>query len=226
MTDYRNNTAISQSDLSLVKCLLTGEEKNIPVRAYMLGKAIHEKVLEPELFNPDNYPVLLDNKASDTFKKCTDSLLSDAFFQKLLSGNEKEKTVFWKEEITGIDCKARIDLLTPNAVIDLKTTSEYTQEKFESRFAEYGYDLQAAFYMDAVGLERAIIIGVSKRNGKVFYTYLNSSLIAEGRKKYLFLLNKILKFDLFEKIYELRQQAREREERELQLLFAGTQVQA
>ena len=221
-TAYRNHTAISQSDLLIAKCLLTGTEKNIPVKAAMIGKAIHERVLEPELFDLGNYPVLAcDKQLYATFEKCTNSLLSDERFQNLLSTGQKEETKFWQEPTTGTECKARIDILTPDLVSDLKTTSEYKQETFEASLSSYDYDLQLAFYMDSVALQNALIVGISKRNGKIFYVQIdgNSAFIKEGRRKYLFLLNKIVKSNLFERIYQEREKAREKEQHELQLLL-------
>lgn len=64
-----------------------------------------------------------------------------------------EFSVFWIDEITGIQCKARIDAHspTPNPVaIDLKTTDDARMHSFAKQFFKLDYDLQAAHYCAAM----------------------------------------------------------------------------
>lgn len=61
----------------------------------------------------------------------------------------------WRNEATGIDCKMRIDKLIrnegkPRVIVDLKTTRCAHWRKFERDFADYGYDQQAAWYVDGL----------------------------------------------------------------------------
>ena len=57
-------------------------------------------------------------------------------------------------------CRIRCDLLVLDehgqivAIVDLKTTTDASREEFRRSIANYGYDVQAAFYTDAV--KRAI----------------------------------------------------------------------
>lgn len=59
-----------------------------------------------------------------------------------------EREIYWKHA-SGVKVKAKPDLITPGAVIDLKTISELSQRKVESAIADHGYWLQAAHYTEA-----------------------------------------------------------------------------
>lgn len=69
-----------------------------------------------------------------------------------------EKSYFWTDEDTGIMCRIRCDMVAVDengkivAIIDLKTTADASMEAFRRSIDDYGYDLQAAFYVDAVAV--------------------------------------------------------------------------
>lgn len=71
-----------------------------------------------------------------------------------------EKSYFWADDDTGIVCRIRCDLIVIDesgrivAIVDLKSTADASKEEFKRSIDTYGYDVQAAFYSDAV--ERAI----------------------------------------------------------------------
>lgn len=80
--------------------------------------------------------------------------------KKLLSKCYVEMSYFWTDEDTGFQCRVRPDVLALDdqgdviAAIDVKSTSNASKEKFRKSVMDYGYDLNAAFYSDAI--ERAI----------------------------------------------------------------------
>lgn len=51
---------------------------------------------------------------------------------------------------------------------DLKSTAAETQEQFEAACLHFNYDRQRAFYMTVAGSDKDMLIGVSKKNFKVF----------------------------------------------------------
>lgn len=69
-----------------------------------------------------------------------------------------EKSYFWSDDDTGIMCRIRCDMVVIDengqivAIIDLKTTADASKAAFRRSIDDYGYDLQAAFYTDAVKL--------------------------------------------------------------------------
>ena len=78
-----------------------------------------------------------------------------------------EFSIFWIDEMTGIQCKARVDAhaASPNPVaIDLKTTDDARIHSFTAQFFKLDYDLQAAHYSAALkayyGIDFAFLFAV------------------------------------------------------------------
>ena len=119
--------------------------------------------------------------------------LGGAFHELLL---EPEK--FRTESCEGIDIALLYRLIT-----DFKTTSARSLRAFINCCQQYNYDRQMAFYADSIGVQQVCLIGVSKKAKRLFFVqkYASSAFIAEGRRKYRFLLQHIKELDLYEAIY-------------------------
>ncbi len=62
-----------------------------------------------------------------------------------------ELSLFWTDDDTGIECKARIDKYSfDGTIIDGKTARDVSPQWFSRSAYQLGYHLQAAFYIDAV----------------------------------------------------------------------------
>lgn len=61
-----------------------------------------------------------------------------------------ERVFYWVDKQTGLTCKARLDLVVENIIIDLKTTMDARKERFRHEAGKFGYHIQAAFYMEAL----------------------------------------------------------------------------
>lgn len=64
-----------------------------------------------------------------------------------------EVCVVWDDDATGLRCKCRVDKLLPSPhdiMLDLKSARSADPAAFCRAAAEYGYDIQAAFYADGV----------------------------------------------------------------------------
>lgn len=73
----------------------------------------------------------------------------------LFTQGRAEETLIWRDERTGIWCRAMVDWLRPDMLVDLKTAESADPEHFRKSAADYGYDIQAWHYPDgarAVGL--------------------------------------------------------------------------
>lgn len=72
------------------------------------------------------------------------------------AGGKPEQTIVWRDSLTGVWCRARIDWFrTPVEgrrliVTDYKTTPSADEESFGKSAADYGYFVQAAFYLEGV----------------------------------------------------------------------------
>jgi hypothetical protein len=117
--------------------------------------------------------------------------------QVLMEEGSPEVSLFWTDEETGVSCKARLDWLMADGILDVKSTEDASRYAFRKSIADYGYHMQAAFYLDgwrAVTGEEAspdsfIFEAIEKTRpyGLAFY-YADQEMIDEGRNKYKNLL--------------------------------------
>lgn len=66
-----------------------------------------------------------------------------------------ERTLIWRDSETDVWCRAMVDWLRPDALVDYKTTDSVATDHITRAVARYGYNQQAAWYLDgaaALGL--------------------------------------------------------------------------
>lgn len=199
--DYYSVKRISNSDLDLARHLIMGTPHYKPQAALRFGQALHEAVLEPHKFTPQQYP----DVDAQLLSQCIQSLKAQPCCGRLLEG-KREQEVYWTEFYSQVECKSKLDVLNRDTVIDLKTTNARCQSEFEQNALRFEYDRQLAFYADSVCASKMILVGISKKNGKVFYleTTARSSFAEMGRAKYRFILLKIKRLNLFESLWHMR----------------------
>jgi hypothetical protein len=199
--EYYQVKRISNSNLSLAKHLLMGIPCPRPGAALRFGQALHEFVLEPHQWNPDTYPGI----DLGLLNRCIRTPGQYPYCMALLEG-KREQEVYWTEFHTQVECKSKLDVLSTDTVVDLKTTSARSQGEFEQNVLRFEYDRQMAFYADSVCARRIVLIGISKRVNKIFLveTTAKSAFAECGRAKYRFILLKIQQHNLFEQIWTLR----------------------
>lgn len=66
---------------------------------------------------------------------------------KLLSRGFPERTLIWRDPVTGVMCRAKVDWLRPDGIVDLKTTESAAPDALSKAAHNYGYAIQAAFYL-------------------------------------------------------------------------------
>jgi len=89
--------------------------------------------------------------SQDDFNKsltCISALRRRPAIRKHLEGANTEVTVLG--EIEGVEFKGRIDILKPNAIVDLKTTNDVTPRLFGRTFANFHYAEKLAIYRELV----------------------------------------------------------------------------
>lgn len=160
------------------KFLYSQEHPEEPTPALIFGQAAHKLLLEPDGFdgafivNPGFDRRTKEGKAAfadfcaakgdrtelspedfETIKAMAAKAKETPFISRLLEG-EREKPLFWTDEDTGLQLKARLDVLTEIGgelvIVDYKTAGDASGEKFAKDAVNYGYDLQVAFYTEAV----------------------------------------------------------------------------
>ena len=185
---YRNAEGINASAIKKGRTSLLHmrtemlRETNKPTPAMMLGTNIHTAVLEPERFLDE--VVLWEGKArrgkvwdefvgenegkiivtpaeSEVLGSVYASVLKHPEAMEIITGCDKEVSVFWESpEIYGCG-KARMDMFTPNELWgDLKSTSKIHPREFQSHAEKMGYFHQAGW--SAEGMNR---LGLSMEIG-------------------------------------------------------------
>jgi exodeoxyribonuclease VIII len=65
-----------------------------------------------------------------------------------------ERSIFWTDTDTGIECRCRPDAILDNGyILDVKTTQDASADSFSRSIATYRYHVQAAFYSDGYEAE-------------------------------------------------------------------------
>jgi len=134
----------------------------------MAGRAAHTAILEPDRF-PLEYAVYggATRRGSDweAFKAANEgrSIIKSAEYMEALSLRDAvrghkvasrylsdglpERSITWTDEATGIKCKGRVDYLRGDGFVDLKTTANLDERRFQNTFHDLGYHMQLAFYL-------------------------------------------------------------------------------
>ena len=174
-TEYRAHPGVNQSTLwemrkspAHYRYALEHPETDTP--ALRMGKALHAAVLQPESFKKD-YTVLPDHinrrtKAGQEeylsmlaagktiltveewarIEAMAQAIRTDAAAAELLTDCRTEVPIFWDDQQTGIQCKARLDAYKPGIIVDVKSCESAATNDFLRKALHYGYDLQAAHY--------------------------------------------------------------------------------
>jgi len=113
---------------------------------------------ENNILSFDDYQHILGMQKAIREDEDTKSLLD-----KVLS---TEVSLLWKQN--DIDCKARLDAISGNRIIDLKTTQSASIHSFGTSFFKYGYELQAAHYLSGakrlrLGVSEFVFIAIEKK---------------------------------------------------------------
>jgi len=185
--EYRALPRISNSDLGDFEDLVFSRpQREKPQNAFSFGTAVHELILEPQTI--DKLPQDVDIAKVQTLAK---TFWAEPWLKWLLRFSRKEEIILWTCPVTGLPLKSKLDIiLRGRTVYDIKTTSASSIEQFEKCAIQYGYDRQAAFYMDSIKAKRFFFIALSKtKKNTVFIMEADGSLIESGRKKYRKLLS-------------------------------------
>ncbi len=102
-------------------------------------KVEHEGTL---ILTPDEEQVLL---------KMAERLAAHDVAAPLLTKDRyTEHTILWTHEVTGVQCKARLDSLRyDGTIVDLKKVGDPSEEFFQRQVVNFRYDISAAFYIQA-----------------------------------------------------------------------------
>lgn len=190
--------------------------------AMTLGSALHCLVLEPdEFWNRYAVDPGFDRRTKAGKEKMAEfeaanrgkELLTSAQYEQVQRMNgairsgkagrliarcrERETMIEWKDPITGLACKGRLDAFSPEdgLAVDIKTTTDASPAAFPRAVANYLYHGQAAFYLDGLNaagipVEQFIFIAIEKEPPCAWtISVCTGGMIEAGRALYRGLLN-------------------------------------
>lgn len=181
------------------------EEEDTP--ALLVGRLVHSLVLTPEAVAHQFYVEQRGQTPSgpppgENARRVTPAVWRDArVLAGAVSGDAtaaatlatfparyRETSIFWEEVFSNGDtlpCKARLDAVrptqgeTPGVILDLKTIRDASPRAFARAVRDYGWDLQAAWYLrawnqvtsDAEGIESFVWLAIEKSPPHVVAVY-------------------------------------------------------
>lgn len=204
MDAYFDRPEISNSDLSNLKDLLYPKaEIGDKERAYAFGTLLDNLITEPnkvDLFNLTvqycDYSFTADD--FELAKAMKMAYMKDSFCR-MINDNADFQAIEvkhnWPIEYNGfgftLDVRCKWDLLVRSWKMggDIKSTTAETQSQFEAACEHFDYFRSRAWYMDITGTDKDMLIGISKKNCKVFKIPINrgDKLYNKGKEEYQFL---------------------------------------
>ena len=107
-------------------------------------------------YGNDDPRTVLDPRQHETCVAMREAVLANKKARALLEADGvSDATGCWRDKETGQPCKLRTDRLVPGwrggaTVLDFKTTDDASKEAFTRSVIKYGYDRQAAWYLDGL----------------------------------------------------------------------------
>ena len=231
---YADTEFISNSMLGLLKKspkdldMFFQKGGSLETPAMVFGRAFHKAILEPEIFSDE--VVVYDGKTKrgkawdefseanfdkdiiteaefDCLRKMRHNLRKNKDIDELLVGN-KEVPMVWEDSLSSVRCKGKVDILHKDVIVDIKTTQDASFEGFRRSSYKYGYNRQAAFYLDGFGAKEFIFVVIEKKAPYNIGVYhCSDEFIESGREEYSRLLMDYRKYFVsdfeVEKYYEV-----------------------
>jgi hypothetical protein len=169
-----------------------------PTKAYAFGNLIDAMLTETN--RVDYYRFTLDGEAMDKAdferaERMKEAFYKDKFCRMIAEKADGQKKMSERKEMNyngfdfALNCRCKWDLWRNDWGWggDIKSTTAETQSQFEAACKHFDYDRQRAWYMDIAGAQRDVLIGISKKNFKVFKIAINreSNFYKDGKEKYL-----------------------------------------
>lgn len=198
MIDYYKRPEVSNSDLSWLKQQLWPREMPDPTEAYKFGSLIDAMITEPNRVDYFNYKLddaSYQKKDFDIAERMKKAFYSDPVASYLASVSVGQREMFKVLEMSYsgmpfvLDTRCKWDLWADVLKYggDIKSTAATSQSEFEAACEYFDYDRQRAWYMDIAESDKDLLIGISKKNFKVFKIFItrDSEFYKNGKAKYL-----------------------------------------
>jgi hypothetical protein len=145
---------------------------------------------------------IVDRDTYIKLEKMAASMVLNPFLQPLLKTAQdmREVSIFWEDSATGLECKAKLDVLTPGLIVDWKTSSNACNTRLLRKdIMAYKYYWQAAWYTLAVeklmGLRPSFVWCFVDKNGYGFELVDATLWIEAGEHEVRKTLKRLAEFD-------------------------------
>lgn len=178
---YFSRPEVSNSDLSALKRLLYGGYDHDPTAAYAFGSLIDAMITENhrvDYYNRELDGYTYSREDFELAKRMKAAFCKDEFGKFIIANcNFQAISIEHGFEIQyggftfTLDVRCKWDFLFGKAFKmggDIKSTTAETQEQFEAACEYFDYFRSRAWYMDIEGTDKDILIGISKKNCKIF----------------------------------------------------------
>ncbi|WP_231489870.1 hypothetical protein [Pedobacter sp. Leaf170] len=198
---YFGRPEVSNSDLSSLQDLLYPHaEFGDKRKAYAFGTLLDNLITEPDKVDLFNLTVQYQDYSYtqedfDLALKMKRAYMKDPFCKTINDAADFQAISIqqdWPINYMGfefkLDVRCKWDLFVPDWKMggDIKSTFAETQKQFEQACEHFGYFRSRAWYMDIGGTDKDMLIGISKKNCKIFKIPINrgDDLYQKGKAEY------------------------------------------
>jgi hypothetical protein len=216
--EYRSTRAVSCSTLKrFAEAPAKAHVARADTDAMRAGRLIHAAVLEAWSFDARYQRTDLDRRGTKAWQEeeaaaasegrqlvkaaewdqaaaIRDAVMAHPTARELLApGLEPEASVFWRDEATGLLCRARADGLrrADRVVVDVKTTLDASPDEFARGAGKWKHHWQEAFYRAGLAsapggfvADRFVFIAVERDAPNLIGLYeLSPSAVAQGERE-------------------------------------------
>jgi len=200
---YYSRSEVSNSDLTELKNLLYPRTQyGDKEKAFKFGTLCDAMITEPDRVRYDK--LMVDDVAysredwtlaEEMKKSLRKESYKDPFLKHVLDTAETQRFMVNKDQKFNygdfeykLDTRCKWDWWLPqmNFGGDLKTTASETQKQFDEAMDFFDWDRSRAWYMDIAGSNQDFIYAISKKNLKIFKTFIkrDSDIYRRGKEKY------------------------------------------
>lgn len=195
------------------------KEKSEKERHFIIGSALHELILEPEMFKT-NYVVspkfdmrtnvgktafadfqsqaegkqILNIDEYEMIVRMAENAIANKTFKELIVDSYRELSCYTIDEKTGLNLRMRPDSFSKNknTITDIKSCQQSNYKSFKGDIYKYGYSISTAFYLDFLKRENYVFCAIEKQAPYQTALYmLDDDMIEYGRQQYRMALDLI-----------------------------------
>lgn len=197
---YYLRSEVSNSDLGVLQDQLSGKDRGDPTQAYLEGSLLDamiteqwrvnyfKRTLDDQPFTKSKFETIVAMKGAFWKDEFSASFATGADTQKITIVHDKEFNYEGFPFLLNVRCKWDLWRQDYQFGSDIKSTVATTQREFEAACWHFHYPRQRAWYMDAEGSDRDVLIGISKiKPHRVFKIFINrkSEFYLAGKREYM-----------------------------------------